>query len=236
MAINIKLGDPNQNSYITATQADTYFTNRRNTAEWDNLTATQKTQLLVQAARDFEAFNFNGDLYYSSQGLSFPRDDHEIVEGDCGTPFTLTSFRNSDLYSDTYGEIPTNYWTDGTVHITAGPASLDTRVITLSDPLTGSITVGSNFSASPDSTSDFIVFAPVDKKVADAQCEQALFVLKNANIETIQNYKMLGAEAVRFGDVNIRFKRGSVTKMSISPAAKKLLSRWLRTSIRLARA
>ena len=111
MALNSKLGDFNQNSYVTATQANSYMDTKQNTSEWDNLSTTaSKENVLQQAARDLDYFNFIDEKYYDSQGLAFPRDSHETVTGNPATPLSATSFKNSNMYSTTYNNMPNNYW------------------------------------------------------------------------------------------------------------------------------
>jgi len=241
MSLNIKLGYSDQDSYVTASWANNYFTKRRNVTEWTNLTATSdKEAVLTQAARDLNIFSYEGAKYYESQALEFPRDDHEVVTGYCATyqtesTATLTdsiSFKNTNLKSDTYNKIPNNYWQYGSCHLTDDN---EIDVIATSNATTAVIHLESGFTASLTTSTAFKVFAPVDTNIMQAQCEQALFILKNPNIETIQNYKLLGAEDVRIGDVSVSFKPGSSTKISISPMSRKLLSRWVRASFRIGR-
>ena len=80
------------------------------------------------------------------------------------------------------------------------------------------------------------MFAPVDQKIRDAQCEQVLFILKNTNAESLYNYKALGADEVQIGDTRVRFKKGANAVVPISPEARKLMSRWFRKSMRVGRA
>lgn len=237
ITINTKIGDSDTNSYVTLAEANDYLRNKRGHGNiWDTLTEEGKKRILIEAAEEIDAFNYNGEPYYPMQRLSFPRDDHEIVTGDCATPYTNTSFRNSDLYTTTYGDMADDYWKYGTVHITAGTASNDVRNISQSSNTNGSITVETAFSATVAASSDFIVFAPMYKEVKNAQCEQALYIVENSNIETLQNYKALNVEEIRLGDARVRFRRGGMSKMSISSLAKKLLSRWIRHSVRVGRA
>jgi len=236
MGLNIKLGDPAQNSYVNATMANEYFANRRNTTEWDNLATPDKVKVLAQAARDMDRFNFIGNKYYDTQGLQFPRDDHLVVTGNCGTPITKTSFRHSNLYSTTYGVYPTSFWKYGSVHITSGTPVNDIRLIASSNVTNGSITVTEPFSATPTTNTEFIVFAPIDKEIRDAQCEQALYILQNSGMEDIYRYRYAGGQRVRMGDTDVTFDRFATVKMPFSPVARKLLSRWIRRSLRVGRA
>jgi hypothetical protein len=236
MTLNVKLGDRNHNSYVSLAQAEEYFTNTTETTSWDALATTAKEAVLIQAARDFERFNYISESYYDEQGLIFPLDDHTIVTGNCSTPITNTSFRNSNLYSSTYNEMPTDYWKYGTVHITSGTPVRDTRAISNSNVVNGSITVASAFSATPTTNTAFLVFAPLPQEIYDAQCEQALYTLANTRISAYTIYTNLGAESVSIGDVSVSFGDGaSGYKMPFSPRAKSMLSRWIRRSLKVGR-
>jgi len=235
MAVNQNLGDMNANSYVSASQANAYFSNRNTTDSWDALATAAKGVVLIQAARDINRFNFIGEKYYDNQSMEFPRDDHFVVTGICATPTTLNSFKHTNLYSTTYNKYPANYWQEGTVHITAGTPVRDIRRISLSNVTTGSITVATNFTATPSTTAQFIAFAPIDIEIQEAQYEQALYILNNANIDTLQTYKELSARRVRIGDTEVELFMGGSTRIAISPASRKLLSRWIRKSVRIGR-
>jgi len=227
---------PSSNSYVTLEEANDYIRNKRGHDNvWDTLSDEGKKRILIEATREIDIFNFNGERYYEMQALSFPRDDHEVEDGNCSV-CTTTSFRDAELYDTTYGKKWDNYWKYGSVHITSGTPVNEIRNISLSNNTNGSITVDTAFSSSPTTNSEYIVFAPIDDNVKNAQCEQVLYIVDNSNIETLQNYNSLGAEEVKIGDTRIRFKKGSgVSKSTVAPLAKKLLSRWIRQSIRLGR-
>jgi hypothetical protein len=238
VSLNTKLGDHNNNSYVTLEEANNYIRNKYGHINtWDTMTEEGKKRVLIEAATDMEAFNYQGEKYYDSQGLQFPRDDHAIITGACATPITKTSFRNTALYSTSYNVYPTNYWTNGAVHITAGSALNDTRRISLSNAVNGSITVASDFSATPSTSDTFVVFTPLYKEVRDAQIEQALFLVQNAGISDIQNYKEMGARAVKIGDVAIEFKTWSsgTSGPAIAAKTRALLSRFIRKGLRVQR-
>jgi len=236
MAINAKLGDSAQDSYVTLAYAEAYFTNRRNITTWSNLTTSEKEAVLKQASRDIDIHNFIGKKYYESQSMEFPRDDYTVVIGKCATPITTTSFRNSNLYSSTYGVYPTNYWQYGCVHITEATPLGDTRTISYSNSVNGSITVDTAFTATPTENTSFLIFEPLPKEIRDATCEQALFILDNTNIDSLQTYQTLGAEQVKIGDVAVTFKTGTSSKIAIAPVARRLLSKWIKKTITIGRA
>jgi hypothetical protein len=237
LTLNSKLGDKDCNSYVIVKEANDYIRNKYgHDNKWDTLSDEGKKRILVEAAQELEAFNYIGEKYYDSQGLEFPRDDHAIITGNCATPITTTSFRNSNLYSDTYGKYPTDYWKYGSVHITEATPVNETRRITNSHVTNGSITVTPAFSTTPTTNSQFIVFTPLHQEIKNAQIEQALYIVQNANIETLQTYKDLGARRIEIGDTAVWFQEGISPKAAISPLARRFLGRWLRRQVRIGRA
>ena len=56
------------------------------------------------------------------------------IVSNVSTPCTITSFKNTNFTSDTYGakRSNTNYWKYGTVHITSGTPLYDIRAISTS--------------------------------------------------------------------------------------------------------
>lgn len=237
ISLNTKLGDTKSNSYVTLKEANDYIRKKYGHKNvWDTLSVEGKKQVLIESADIMNKLNYINDKYYDSQSLIFPLDSHDIITGNCGTPITTNSFRHSSLKSGTYGKYPTDYWKYGTVHIKSGNASHNIRNISLSHVQTGSVTVSSVFSENPNSTSAFIVFTPLKDEVKDAQCEQALFIVENVGAGGLQEYRSLGAESIRIGDVRVDFSEGATSKVPIAPMTKKLLSRWLRRVIRVGRA
>ena len=240
MAINAKLGDFTADSYVSVVEANTYFSGRTNTDNWDNIATSAKEVALKTAARDIDAFNFVGDKYYDAQTMQFPRDSHEVVTGNCATAqgeSTATlidsiTFYNANLKSDTYGEIPDNYWQYGSCHLTD-----DHLVETIaSSNRTGIVHMENAFTASLTTSTKFTVFAPLYSEIKDAQCEQTLFLLDNPSLDTIQSYKSVGSTRVKIGDVDVTLSSANTSKITISPVAKKLLSRFIERSMSSARA
>lgn len=222
------------NSYVTLAEANTYFGNRYDTSNWDGLSTDNKEALLVQAARDIDLGNFTGNKYYDSQSMQFPRDDHETVDGNCASG-SLTKFKHTDLKSDTYGEIPSNYWKYGSVHFTS--ATLENEIYSIASSDVNGF-VYADYSATPTSTTKFIVFAPVDSLIKSAQCEQAHYILEHG-LESYAEMRALGLEQLAIGDVSVR-PRGRGDRMGTTPVmclrAKKLMSRYFRKGVRIGRA
>jgi len=237
ITLNSKLGDPNANSYVTLEQTNDFIRNKYgHTSIWDTLNTEAKKRTLIEAAQDMENFNYVGEKYYDAQALQHPRDDHDVVSGDVGTPCTLNSFRNTSLKSTTYLKFPQNHWKFSSIHITAGTPLNDIRLVSKSNVTTGSITVTENFSATPNINTDFKLFAPIDIKIRDAQCLQALYILKNSGDTSLEMYKNMNARKIKIGDVQVDFKDTGLTKISFSPEARKLLSPWIRRGLRYGRA
>lgn len=231
ISLNTKLGDPAANSYVTLPEANTYIRNvLGHPNKWDTLSVEGRKRLLIEACRDIDRFNFLGVRYYDNQILEFPRNDHDTITGNCGTPLTNTGFKHANFTSDTYGSYKsnTNYWKYGAVHITLATPLNDIRVIGGNNITTNVVTVASAFTATPTTNTTFIAFEPLDTKIKSAQCHQALYILENSGGDTLQNYKDSGANYVKIGDTEVRFKEGLSSRSSISQEARKLLSPWIR--------
>lgn len=236
MAINAKLGSASANSYVTLTEANNYFSDTYLSTTWDNLTATQKEIVLKQACRDIDMFNFIGEQYYENQKLQFPRDDHDVLTGNCATPITNKSFKNTSFTVTTYGEPKslTNYWKYGAVHITSATPLHDVRLIASSNISTDVITVASAFSATPTTNTQFIAFEPLHKEIKDAQCEQAQFLVENSKAHKLAFYRGI-SKSVTIGDTSVTFKTSGKAETSVTPKARRLLSRWIERNITVLR-
>lgn len=236
-ALNTKLGSSGANSYVTLTEANTYIKNKYgHDSKWDTFSPEGRRRILVEAAKEIDSFSFIGQKYYDSQALEFPRNDHDVITGNCGTPITINSFRNTSLYSSTYGKYPTNYWQYGTCHITSGTPVNDISNISKSNVLNGSITLETNLTATPTTNTQFKIFSPLYQEVKDAQILQALYIVENSNAEALQMYRDLGARSVTIGNVSVDFNEGGSEKVALSSLSRKLLSRFIRKNIKIARA
>jgi hypothetical protein len=61
------------NSYVSVTEATSYFENRIDVAAWEAASNTQKEQSLVTATRILETMDWTGVAVSDSQSLAFPR-------------------------------------------------------------------------------------------------------------------------------------------------------------------
>ena len=183
-----------------------------------------------------EVYNYVGEKYYENQGLQFPRNDHDVISGACATPSSTTTFTNTNLYSTTYNKYPTDWWKYGTVHFNVGSNIRETRLISESNAVNGSITLASPITYAPKTTDSFIAFVPLHKEVREANIEQALYVVSNSGVSDLKNYKELGVNDVTIGDVRVTFNKGGSTGPAISSKAKALLARFVRHGVRIGRA
>ena len=85
--INATVKDANANSYVTLTEANTYFETVPDSSTWDNKTDDQKKRSLISATRWIDSFVFYGDRCDDGQALKFPRNNYQVdgVELACST-------------------------------------------------------------------------------------------------------------------------------------------------------
>jgi hypothetical protein len=83
--INATIKDANANSYVTLTEANTYFETVPDSSTWTNKTDDQKNRALIAATRWIDTFVFYGDRCDSGQSLKFPRNNYQVdgVELSC---------------------------------------------------------------------------------------------------------------------------------------------------------
>ena len=61
------------NSYITTSDANTYFEDRLNSTQWDDADDTDKSKALIQATKIIDTKNYFGTKTSDAQLLKFPR-------------------------------------------------------------------------------------------------------------------------------------------------------------------
>jgi hypothetical protein len=224
------------NSYLSVDEADDYFARKYGTTNWFSLSKMDKKALLVQSTKDIDFGNYYGDKYYDAQALQFPRDDHETVSGKCASP-NNNRFKHTNLKSDTYMSIPPNYWKYGTVHFTS--ATLINQIVVIGTSVAASGFIHAPFSQSPTTNTDFIVFAPIDQPIKSAVCEQAHFVLESG-LEFYAEARALGIQEMTIGDVSVKPRsntdRPPIPTNVMCLRSKKLMSRYMRKGLKIARA
>ena len=97
--INATVKDANANSYVTLTEANTYFETVPDSSTWDNKTVDQKNRALISATRWIDTFVFYGDRCDDGQALKFPRNNYQIdgVELSCSTIPNKIKFAQYEL-------------------------------------------------------------------------------------------------------------------------------------------
>ena len=85
--INATIKDATANSYVTLTEANSYFETVPDSSTWTNKTDDQKNRSLIAATRWIDTFVFYGDRCDSGQSLKFPRNNYQVdgVELSCST-------------------------------------------------------------------------------------------------------------------------------------------------------
>ena len=85
--INATIKDANANSYVTLTEANSYFETVPDSSTWTNKTDDQKNRALISATRWIDSFVFYGDRCDDGQALKFPRNNYQVdgVELSCST-------------------------------------------------------------------------------------------------------------------------------------------------------
>jgi len=73
MALIATIGGSTSNSYVTLTEANDYFADRLNTAEWDAVGSETKEKALITATRRIDEEQFLGYKVSLTQALKWPR-------------------------------------------------------------------------------------------------------------------------------------------------------------------
>ena len=83
--INATVKDANANSYVTLTEANTYFETVPDSSTWTNKTDDQKNRSLISATRWIDSFVYYGDRCDDGEALKFPRNNYQVdgVELSC---------------------------------------------------------------------------------------------------------------------------------------------------------
>ena len=83
--INATVKGENANSYVTLTEANSYFETVPDSTTWDDKTVDQKNRALIAATRWIDSFVYYGDRCDDGQALKFPRNNYQVdgVELSC---------------------------------------------------------------------------------------------------------------------------------------------------------
>ena len=85
--VNATVKGENANSYVTLTEANTYFETVPDSSTWTNKTDDQKNRSLIAATRWIDTLSYYGSRCDNGQALKFPRNNYTIdnVELTCTT-------------------------------------------------------------------------------------------------------------------------------------------------------
>ena len=76
--INATVKGENANSYVTLTEANSYFETVPDSTTWDNKTVDKKNRSLIAATRWIDSFVYYGDRCDDGQALKFPRNNYQV--------------------------------------------------------------------------------------------------------------------------------------------------------------
>ena len=93
--INATIKGENANSYVTLTEANSYFETVPDSTTWDNKTVDQKNRSLIAATRWIDSFVYYGDRCDDGQALKFPRNNYQVD----GVELACTKIPNNIKYA-----------------------------------------------------------------------------------------------------------------------------------------
>ena len=93
--INATIKSETANSYVTLTEANSYFETVPDSSTWTNKTDDQKKRSLISATRWIDTFVFYGDRCDDGQALKFPRNNYQVD----GVELACTKIPNNIKYA-----------------------------------------------------------------------------------------------------------------------------------------
>ena len=225
MSLNTLVAGSSTESYVNLEEANAYVASRPDSKNWNNVDYAERERVLRQATIDIDLFRFKGtrlfeggestiipnisatsayDFFnYGNQRLQFPRSWHEYYTAypDSGTTETLVdgSFASSTFQREY------DYFNFGAIYILKGTNKGLSREIEDYNASSGTFTFTTAFPNSIDTTSQFLLLAPIDRYVKYATIEQAVFLTDNLELRQHMQWKDAGIVARSIGDVSIRF-------------------------------
>lgn len=226
MALTTIVGGSTADSYVSLTEANSYIASRPDSKNWNDSDYLERERLLRQATIDLDILRFKGNklfqggegnvfgailtsskfdvLYNGYQSLQFPRNWHEYYTGypDSGSTTTLVD--------DTFTKLTreNDYFKYGSIYILSGTNKGESRNITGYVVSTGTFTTVA-FTTAIDTTSQYLILAPIDKYIKYAVIEQGLHLANNLELSKFQEWKNSGIIGRSIGDVSIRFDVGT---------------------------
>ena len=93
--INATIKSETANSYVTLTEANSYFETVPDSSTWTNKTDDQKNRALIAATRWIDSLVFYGDRCDNGQALKFPRNNYKVDD----VELACTSIPNNIKYA-----------------------------------------------------------------------------------------------------------------------------------------
>lgn len=215
------------NTYVNYEMAADYFNNRITSEAWFNASTYEQGQALIEAVNRIDAMRYKGQKVWYKQKLQFPRfPNSRSVSGtpQSGSTTTLvdSNLANLDLYQD-------QEWEFAGLRIIDGTNEKETRLIETFDVDTGTLTVhneSDDFSSAIDTTSQYQLIEKVQDDIRDAQCELALWIIKeqaarNTSVDPNVKSEKTGDYSVTYRDTNVERQMPAITENLL----KKYISR-----------
>ena len=229
VTLNAVLGHWNANALATLAQVDSYFDERLTQSVWPTAVATDddRKRAIIEASRQIDTLHLTGprlfayhrvalsadaplvdaDAYglgqFGTQRFRFPHLGMAHVRGyaDAGAGDALTLIDASLAVPTKY---PPDTWVGGSVRITAGTGLWSHVPVTAFDSDTGTLTVGTAFSATLDATSAYTLVDKLPDRFIAAVAEQALYCLEGG-AHVPSRHVSEGVIAPRQGDFSQSF-------------------------------
>jgi len=201
-------GDPNSNSFITLAQAEEEIDQILDNEDWLNADMKDRARALIEATDRINNFPFKDNPVHYNQKLKLPNYGEATFSGNV-TSGTTTSIVCSSL-ADQDAYYP-DYWKYGGVRITEGTAKYSNSLVLAFDRETGTLTLENALSATPDTTSQFILTFRIPDEIRRAVAKLALWLIQQGTGEQDPNVqsKSIGNFSVSYFD---RAEKGSMPK------------------------
>lgn len=90
-----------QNSLVTLEDAQCYFDERYDSADWYSLKQEEQEKLLISASKKISRFDFVGSQQSAAQPLAFPRDyemPQDIKDAVCEEAYSLINSQDANIH------------------------------------------------------------------------------------------------------------------------------------------
>lgn len=200
---------PRANSYITLSEANTYFADRDNSTSWTGATDDLKKQTLIEATRLIDSYRFHHYKLKNWQRLEFPRNTVDVAGGvvQGSTNVTNGTIQDDDL-KDQIGW-PDDFWNNGAVWFPNEGDNNYMQFYFVTDFVasTGTLTISGEFGTALANTEQYELIAEVPPEVKWATCETTLAIiddlLATSNTSNIKSMS-LDTESVTYFDKSVQ--------------------------------